>query len=49
MGKLLLAAAVGGAIGFERETHGQAACFRTSLIAGIASCLMMLLSLPIED
>lgn len=48
-GKLLLAAVVGGAIGFEREAHGQAAGFRTYLIVGIGSCLMMLLSLHMEE
>ncbi len=49
IGKLLVAAAVGGAIGFEREAHGQAAGFRTYLIVGIASCLMMMLSLHMEE
>lgn len=49
LGKLLLAAAIGGAIGFERESHGQAAGFRTYLIVGTGSCLMMLLSLHIEE
>jgi len=49
VGKLLLAAALGGAIGFERESHGQAAGFRTYLIVGIASCLMMMLSLHMEE
>lgn len=48
-GKLLLAAVVGGAIGFEREAHGQAAGFRTYIIVCVGSCLMMLLSLHIED
>jgi putative Mg2+ transporter-C (MgtC) family protein len=48
-GKLLLAAIVGGAIGFEREAHGQAAGFRTYIIVGVGSCLMMLLSLHIEE
>ncbi|NJD57043.1 MAG: MgtC/SapB family protein [Nitrospirae bacterium] len=48
-GKLLLAAVVGGAIGFEREAHGQAAGFRTYIIVCLGSCLMMLLSLHIED
>jgi putative Mg2+ transporter-C (MgtC) family protein len=47
--KLLLAAGIGGAIGFERESHGQAAGFRTYLIVGTASCLMMLLSLHVEE
>ncbi len=49
IGKLVLAAIVGGAIGFERETQGQAAGFRTYLIVSIASCLMMMLSLHMED
>jgi putative Mg2+ transporter-C (MgtC) family protein len=49
IGKLLLASAVSGAIGFEREAHGQAAGFRTYLIVGIASCLMMMLSLHMEE
>lgn len=49
IGKLLIAAAVGGAIGFEREAHGQAAGFRTYIIVGVASCLMMLLSLNMEQ
>jgi len=48
-GKLLLAAMIGGAIGFEREAHGQAAGFRTYLIVGVASCLMMMLSLHMEE
>jgi putative Mg2+ transporter-C (MgtC) family protein len=48
-GKLVLAAGIGGAIGFEREAHGQAAGFRTYLIVGAGSCLMMLLSLHIEE
>lgn len=48
-GKLILAAFISGLIGFEREAHGQAAGFRTYLIVGIGSCLMMLLSLHMED
>lgn len=48
-GKLLLAAFVGGAIGFERESHGQAAGFRTYLIVCAGACLMMLLSLHMEE
>ena len=48
-GKLLLAAFIGGAIGFERESHGQAAGFRTYLIVGAGACLMMLLSLHMEE
>jgi putative Mg2+ transporter-C (MgtC) family protein len=48
-GKLLLAAFIGGAIGFERESHGQAAGFRTYLIVSAGACLMMLLSLHMEE
>ncbi len=47
--RLLIAAAIGGAIGFEREAHGQAAGFRTYIIVGVASCLMMLVSLHMEE
>jgi len=47
--KLLLATVLSSAIGFERESHGQAAGFRTYLIVGTASCLMMLLSLYIGE
>ncbi|MBF0339244.1 MAG: MgtC/SapB family protein [Nitrospirae bacterium] len=47
-GKLLLAAVLGGIIGFERESHGQAAGFRTYLVVSTGACLMMLLSLQIE-
>jgi putative Mg2+ transporter-C (MgtC) family protein len=46
--KLLLAAGIGGAIGFERETHGQAAGLRTNILVCVGSCLMMMLSLEIE-
>ena len=47
--KLLLAAVLGGLIGFERETHGQSAGFRTMLLVGLGSCLMMLLSVHLQD
>ncbi len=43
--KLLLAATLGGAIGYERERHGQAAGFRTNIIVATAACLLMDLSL----
>ena len=48
-GKLIIAAFISGLIGFERESHGQAAGFRTYIIVGVGSCLMMLLSLHIEE
>lgn len=49
LGKLLLAALLGGLIGFERESAGQAAGFRTNLTVAIGSCLIMLLSLHMEE
>jgi putative Mg2+ transporter-C (MgtC) family protein len=48
LGKLALAAAVGGAIGFEREAHGQAAGLRTNILICVGACLMMQLSLNME-
>lgn len=49
VGKLALAAVLGGVIGFERETKGQFAGFRTTLLIGIGSCLMMMLSLHMPE
>jgi len=49
LGKLLLAALLGGAIGFERESHGQSAGLRTNLLVAMGSCLMMMLSLHLEQ
>jgi putative Mg2+ transporter-C (MgtC) family protein len=48
LGRLTLAAVVGGAIGFEREAHGQAAGLRTNILICVGACLMMLLSLNME-
>ncbi len=48
-GKLILAALLGGAIGFERESHGQAAGIRTNLLVSMGACLMMMLSLHMEE
>jgi putative Mg2+ transporter-C (MgtC) family protein len=48
LGKILLAAILGGAIGFERESHGQAAGFRTNILVSVGACLMMMLSLEME-
>ncbi|MBM4284981.1 MAG: MgtC/SapB family protein [Deltaproteobacteria bacterium] len=49
LGKLSLAALIGGAIGFERETHGEAAGLRTNIMVCVGACLMMMLSLFIHD
>jgi putative Mg2+ transporter-C (MgtC) family protein len=48
IGKILLAAFLGAAIGFERESHGQAAGFRTNILVSVGACLMMMLSLEME-
>ncbi|MDO8785033.1 MAG: MgtC/SapB family protein [Syntrophales bacterium] len=49
LAKLIIAALMGGAIGFERESHGQAAGIRTNLIVSLGACLMMMLSLHMEE
>lgn len=49
LGQLLIAALLGGAIGFERETHGQAAGVRTNILICVGSCLLMILSLHMEE
>jgi len=49
LGRLVLAALIGGAIGFEREAHGQAAGIRTNLLVSMGACLMMMLSLHMEE
>jgi putative Mg2+ transporter-C (MgtC) family protein len=49
LGKLALAAVIGAAIGFERETHGQAAGLRTNILVCVGSCLLMMLSLHMEQ
>jgi putative Mg2+ transporter-C (MgtC) family protein len=49
LGKLALAAGLGGAIGFEREAHGQAAGLRTNILVCVGACLMMQLSLYMEE
>ncbi len=43
--RLLLSAAIAGAIGYERERHGRAAGFRTHILVGVGSCLIMLTGL----
>ncbi len=42
--RLLLGAAIGGIIGFERSTHGRSAGFRTHLLVCVASVLIMIVS-----
>jgi putative Mg2+ transporter-C (MgtC) family protein len=47
--KLALATALGGSIGFERESHGQAAGLRTNIMVCVGACLLMMLSLFMEE
>ncbi len=49
LGQFLLAAILGGAIGYERETRGQAAGFRTNMIVSVGACLMMQMSLLMPE
>jgi putative Mg2+ transporter-C (MgtC) family protein len=42
--RLLLASLLSGLIGIEREVHGRSAGFRTHLLVGLATCLMMIVS-----
>jgi putative Mg2+ transporter-C (MgtC) family protein len=43
--RLVLAAILGGVVGFEREVHGRPAGIRTYLILGLGSALIMVVSL----
>ncbi len=45
LGKLLLAAFLGGMIGLEREIHGRPAGFRTHLLVALGSCLFVITSI----
>lgn len=47
--RLVLAAVLSGAIGFEREFHGRAAGFRTHILLCVGSTLVMLTSMHIFD
>jgi len=49
LSRLVLAAVVGAAIGFEREAHGQAAGLRTFILVTVGACLMMMLSLEMRN
>ena len=47
--RLLFAAILSGFIGYEREVHGRLAGFRTHILVGVGSALMMLTSMYIFD
>jgi putative Mg2+ transporter-C (MgtC) family protein len=44
-GQVMLAAALGGVIGIEREWRGRPAGFRTNILIAIGSCLFTILSI----
>ncbi|MDC3417763.1 MgtC/SapB family protein [Aquibacillus salsiterrae] len=45
MSRIIIALVLSGLIGFERELKNHSAGFRTHILVGVSSCLMMLLSL----
>lgn len=47
--RLLLITAIAGAVGLERERHGRAAGFRTHILVGLGSCLVMLTGLYLTE
>ena len=47
--RLFLSALFAGLVGYERERHGRAAGFRTHLLVGMGSCLIMLTALYLMD
>lgn len=49
IGRLILAAVLGGLVGFEREKHKHPAGLKTHTIVAIGACLMMLLSLYLGE
>lgn len=49
MVKFGLAGLLGALIGFEREAHGQSAGFRTYILVCMSCCLIMMLSLHMEE
>ena len=47
--RLLLVTLLAGVVGYERERHGRAAGFRTHILVGVGSCLMMLTGLYLME
>ena len=47
--RLLLAAVCGGLVGLERELRGRQAGFRTNLLVGVGSALVMIVSVSFAD
>jgi putative Mg2+ transporter-C (MgtC) family protein len=49
IGRLVLAALLGGLVGIERLHHGRSAGFRTQLLVGLGTCLVMLVSIHFSE
>ncbi len=49
VGRIAGAVVLGGAIGLERELHGQSAGLRTHMIVAVGSALMMIVSIRMGD
>jgi putative Mg2+ transporter-C (MgtC) family protein len=47
--RLLLITLLAGLIGYERERHGRAAGFRTHILVGLGSCVVMLTGLYLSE
>lgn len=45
--RLLISGLIGAVIGYEREASGRPAGFRTNMLVGVGSCLMMVISIQI--
>ncbi len=49
LGRILIAALLGGLLGFERDIHGRGAGLRTHLLVSIGACVFMVLSIRVES
>lgn len=49
LGRLMVAALLGGAVGMEREMRGKPAGFRTNMLIAIGACLLTDLSIEIAE
>ena len=47
--RLIAAGGLGLLIGLERELHGRSAGLRTQVVVSVCACLLMILSLELED
>ncbi|MGL4654370.1 MAG: MgtC/SapB family protein [Sarcina sp.] len=47
--RLLIACAIGGIIGYEREKHNRAAGFRTHILVCVGACIISLIEMRMEE